>query len=827
MNPTDAIKAINLLPEQAEELFECLRTNKAEASMLLFAELEEVISSVVTLDKLSAKNVNCILVLISKFQMKEAFCCLDNVLENNKVSCFENAAVLFANAVCNCVTDADLPKLKEYVFTNKYDDKTRFVAYSAVKTLLYTNKCTNANFSSEEFHSFISEVLGIYPQLDTSMNHTLLSCLFADCCDVHTIKMQSEMKALLIKLIVENDADYNSNCFQDYFKWLYQIEPTIAHTVQEIWKYVTHYNKQVDKDIFECLDLQSVGKCIFHKVVAVVESATVDVVKLAVKQMHHYPHNNRPEPVTDDEYYSEICVNAGILQLPKVVFEQSNVQYNDIFIVAFTNLSSSINDRKGEVENKKQSFKTQQTDIVDDNNRNGKKIDFDIRHNIDRLGEIELNIKRCEAELELLTFYERQIKKTKDLFCENYNDSDLIDTKLKELSCHCISSSVNDVHGIKICDYFDYFKRVKEQINLLIGSADSTDSIDLIFYKIVFLPFIRRFEKKALPTNMDAELYKTQISEHPLNLTNITEVSKDTSKYVALLGEYADQAIANIRRVLSESIAIDERKGIIEKCIGLFIDEEYEFFVNAVPIQIEGMFADLQRSMVFDLFADIEKLHPKAVLREKIDILNHKGANLFFEVEAYFKYYFNSLIRNTVAHGNYKLLSIVGGSYHKLALELLFSLNYFVDTLFSINELDAMNEYINSAVLTYEDTKENHLEISYDCLFSDLNGTRECLRRSEYKSGLFKTYDPKQILWWIFNPYYESFCRFSDKLLTLRIVLKSVEFWKHIEDKLKTPDTLSHFDKDDFKIIISIMLSSSADSAEIKNVLIEINKLLR
>lgn len=51
-------------------------------------------------------------------------------------------------------------------------------------------------------------------------------------------------------------------------------------------------------------------------------------------------------------------------------------------------------------------------------------------------------------------------------------------------------------------------------------------------------------------------------------------------------------------------------------------------FVNAIPIQIEGMFDDLLRSMVFELFTDID-LHPTAVLRNKIEILKRKNVNSF------------------------------------------------------------------------------------------------------------------------------------------------------------------------------------------------------
>lgn len=62
--------------------------------------------------------------------------------------------------------------------------------------------------------------------------------------------------------------------------------------------------------------------------------------------MHHYPYNDRPEPTTDENYYSEICVNAGILQLPRTILDQARNQYESIFSKDITNVSSKITQRK-------------------------------------------------------------------------------------------------------------------------------------------------------------------------------------------------------------------------------------------------------------------------------------------------------------------------------------------------------------------------------------------------------------------------------------------------------------------------------------------------
>ena len=239
------------------------------------------------------------------------------------------------------------------------------------------------------------------------------------------------------------------------------------------------------------------------------------------------------------------------------------------------------------------------------------------------------------------------------------------------------------------------------------------------------------------------------------------------------------------------------------------------------------MFDNLLRSMVFDLFTDID-LHPTAVLRNKIEILKRKNVNSFFEVEAYFKYYFNGIIRNSIAHGNFAQLSDSSGSYQKLALELIFGLNYFADTIFSINELDAMNEYIHRTAFDLNKCEqEGNINDFYECLFSDLNGIRSCLRKSNYKSGLFKAYSPKQILWWMFNPFYESFCKYSDKLNKLRDLLKLPEFWNYVLDKLNEQFTSPLFNKDEFESVVKKMFSIPCENLETIEILKKINKSLK
>lgn len=824
MNPVDAINNINKLQEHTTELIECLRNNKSEASKLLLSELGTIVESVTNENKLPDKNINLILHLIAEFQIKEAFQHLDILLSKGMVSYF--TLEVFMHAVCNSVTEKDLLALKKYVHCTSYPSNTRIVSYFAISTMLCKENLKNSLLLREDLEDFLLKTLRIYPSLDRFEDHNLLCILFEDCYNSHSHKIISEMKALLIQLIIEDEKGYNSSCFKDYFRLLYQLEPTLSYTVQEIKRFVNQYNKQMDNDILNFFNFQDVGKHIFEKIVSTIETANTGIIKLAVKQMHHYPFNDRPEPITDEDYYSEICINAGILQLPRTILNQACNQYKSIFSKDIKNILYKIAQRKNNLEKTKLEFKKRRKKVIEKSNHQGEKIEFNMKSYIDELDEIGISFKRCKTEFELLEFYEEQLKIVQTSFCENNTDED-IDLALKKLALRFIKYPEDDKRGRKIDEYFDQYKRVIEQIAYLAESDSTISSNDLIFDKIISIPFLKKIRENVLNSKGKKETYKEQFSRHPLNPENLKGTRADTSKYINLLKQHSEEAVNNIRDIFSKSVALAPRKEIIEKCIELFINEEYEMFVNAIPIQIEGMFNDLLRTMVFDLLTDID-LHPNAVLRDKIKILKGKNTNNFFEVEAYFKYYFNGIVRNTIAHGNFALLSDSNGSYQKLALELIFGLNYFADTIFSINELDAMNEYIYRTTLDFNECKqEGDVKIFYECLFYDLNGTRSCFWKSDYKSGLFKAYSPKQILWWIFNPFYESFCKCSDKLNTLRDLLKSPDFWSYVLNELNEQFTSLQFNKDEFEGVVKEMLKLSGVNSKTIEILKEINKSLK
>ena len=79
----------------------------------------------------------------------------------------------------------------------------------------------------------------------------------------------------------------------------------------------------------------------------------------------------------------------------------------------------------------------------------------------------------------------------------------------------------------------------------------------------------------------------------------------------------------------------------------------------------------------------------------------------------------------------------------------------------------------------------------------------------------------------MFNPFYESFCKYSDELNTLRDLLKSSSFWNYVLDKLNEQFTSPQFNKDEFESVVKNMFSIPCENSETIEILKKINKRLK
>lgn len=832
--------------EKVSNALNCIRNNKAEATHVLIERLKYATSNVENQPENTVNsNIMRVLSLLAELEVKDAFPHLIKVLESKDENIFwgiKNASpVFFMSLFSKVISDEnDIMVLNEYITNQNISSINRLVAYGAI------NNFYQANNRSQDLELFYKNIICKFTD-NNFEDHELLMNVVRSSIDHNFTNTLKDIRVLLIKLIIESESGYNFSGFKDYFKFLYMIDPLIVGKIHDIKEYIINNLKDcADKEIFQYDELIDIGKFLFSKVLRSVKAVNSEIIKIAIKQLNRYPYNERTTPCADEQYYKEVCDYLGITQIPKIKYNYTKKLFSDIFRTEYSSLKQSIQNLIEETKNQQKKIEEESNKIIAKSNKDHS-VQKNIKENISRIVENHFREKELNAlykddnfnESGLLVFYRNEIKKFLSSFCEDIDNEEKVDEKLRKISIRCSSSKFSFEYRIE--DVFAPYKKAIKQFNFLI---DKTPQLTLynIFYKVKFLPFEEKIKLKYKPkiSIEDNDNYKrvknefeAEIEKHPLNPRLLSDCYKnDISKYCELLENYSSEIISDVKESISNSICLSKRKLLIEHCLFQIESSNYELAINLLPVQIEGLFADLlEYSTIWECIDDIKQYRTilNLELVKKIGFGIDKNINISFDTIAYFKYYFNSIVRNTVAHGNYDLLvknrridkvfCDEDGSKNInkkiIMLELLFDLNYLVYIISKINEIDTANKYINNVSESYDDTN-----VFYDCMLSDLNGTRERFNISGYKSGIFVTYEPIQLLHWIFNPYYEEYLDF-ESLILIRKMLCSVNFWEYVKKELPN----RKFKKEKFQSVIKRMFQLNIEE-KVRKLLGEVNKQL-
>ncbi len=171
--------------------------------------------------------------------------------------------------------------------------------------------------------------------------------------------------------------------------------------------------------------------------------------------------------------------------------------------------------------------------------------------------------------------------------------------------------------------------------------------------------------------------------------------SIDIHQYRGLLDELIHKydVATQLKEKINNCVSIGDRKLILLKAISLFENGDFDLFNNIIPIQLEGLFGDyLKDGSVFYRFKNLNT-YPKAVLREKITYIKNLGLDVFPEAVLYYNFYFNNLIRNKIAHGNYTYDT--DDSAAAFAIEMILDLNYLIYMLSRKSETEKMYRLID------------------------------------------------------------------------------------------------------------------------------------
>lgn len=166
-------------------------------------------------------------------------------------------------------------------------------------------------------------------------------------------------------------------------------------------------------------------------------------------------------------------------------------------------------------------------------------------------------------------------------------------------------------------------------------------------------------------------------------------------------------------------------------------------------------------------------LDPTQDLKHKINSIED---SIPYEYVLYFGHCFNNLQRNIVAHGRW----LLDQNSIKVANELLLDLHSLLYMVSRYSHLERMYRFINK----YVDNNSRITGNCYGALYYDLTGERI---HGDY--DYIGHIEPKQVLLWIFNPFYESMYKKvaeedDASLEQIRNVLSSTALWEYIDEDI-------------------------------------------
>ena len=262
--------------------------------------------------------------------------------------------------------------------------------------------------------------------------------------------------------------------------------------------------------------------------------------------------------------------------------------------------------------------------------------------------------------------------------------------------------------------------------------------------------------------------------------------TQDLNKYIQELKQHISeqQVLEYLRQKIDSLYCLQDRKKILNTIIDSFENQNYLVFMNLVVIQIEGLF--------YDMFVDANiqnRLDGQFDLFEKDDLKSKMEKNDtsmgLEEAALYFKFYFNSMIRNKVAHGRNCFKE---EEYERISFELLLDLQYVIHLLEKYSDTNEAVQYIKNTVswLEFSFSGQCTEKQIYEKLLNSLNSNVLKRRNSFIEYG-----DSHQELYWIFNPYYEAPYEYAGVIELrdkLRGYLTNENFWDYVLKYIQSYD---------------------------------------
>ena len=873
----------------------------------LSQRIEEAFNDSTAIDKEKQVNISKLLTLSAKYKVGAFSVYLKLLKNNDKLNIKEwndiVASTYFVHALVYSISSSnELEQLRNLFLSNKLYSNIWFTVFNSIE-LYYslgvglehldnpelTKECQRRQLQLRAFYDDVvswadnkyqnnknatnnsDDDLVLHSNIYNILRNISTYCISRRCNDI--TDLLNNLVSSICGIITTSNIDNRYSFFKEYIYLLNILAPKKYYDVirasdcfRSLWK--TLY----EEDIFNASTIEDVGRNIYDEVKFEV-GCNDDVLKIAIQLLHLYPYNKRSKPTNLSGYYQEIAAYFEIHKVPRDVYSIALNEYDKVY-EAYEEMINRINRLQDQCTSLIEASNTKENSIY--NCKVNKNLLFDIS-----ALKKELNIEfQKRKELESLycvinnndndtdsadSFFEyckRSLKELFVFFIEGTKDSVETSNKLKKLTLSAIRNTKDyqdyNRSAFDIEDYFRPYYRTIERFRQMIDDDPYTTARRLR-YTIKFFPFSNFIQEKYKcvllrsdnKDTMEYQKYLDEIHSHPLNVESLMKVN-DIKDYLKRLKEVSEASLNMITKNIQNSLCFSQRKHIINEIVSLYRDKRFDIVINMIPIQVEGLLIDyIDNSLIYKIIdskssyklSSYQKNHSRT-FRKKALLIENEQLNLGFYTIAYFKYYFSSVYRNTVAHGNYTLLfyNMIDSDLSEdqacelIATELILDLNYLIDVMSKSNELDEAKRYLSDTCLAVtnkmnssedksinEDVNkddelelEKQLDSKYYRLYLDLIG-KSRYNAGYYYQGFSVIINPMQILFWIFNPEIECYVG-KDLCQPVRDAILSDEFWNYVTNKLENGKKIS--DKNNFlNLIRSILSLIDKDNLAFKNLI--------
>lgn len=572
-----------------------------------------------------------------------------------------------------------------------------------------------------------------------------------------------------------------------------------------IRKYIYKIFSEDDDVFFTKRTTNSLGRYLFAKIGKNVKGATSALIKKEILR-----HSRKP---IVENYYNELTNQVGIKMLPLTALSLVNKNYLKVkrnyqnYFLKADNKLDSITDKLNTIN---------LSDMKIKGSMGKTPLSKDLSNEFLQLYINFEQRERLRTYREIIEFDKQYLSECwKEEFEEEANVNQILRKKAKSI---CMGYDSNQ------------FAVLKQHIQ----AAESNLKDELIvFYKAKLIPLHEKITyenmSKHIAEEMQGKEYdvKEELKAIPEIADLIDKKNNNSNIYIATLEKlFNDFSIIDELNNAINNIPNDNRKEILRECLVLFESKKYGMFINILPIQIEGLFYDLLvDSTTYQLFTHIE-IYEKPTLREKLDSFHE---NMHIDIFEYFKFYFNSLIRNVVAHGR---VNSNNGNRNEdvnmkiIAYELILDLNCLLYYYIQKSEFIRMNILLRGF---YKNIKGNdkldYEKMNFNAMFATISRQRHI---SIFNFGI-ERFEPMQTIYWIFNPSYEKrYCSLYDKqdLEVARGILNNPTFWEYVNDKLLQCVSVGYdYERIDkaFGKVLNVILGIT-EKGPLKNSIIKVNR---